>query len=47
MKYRAYRKKLRIKEIPITFTDRKFGSTKMTLKIVLEALLRVWQLRFS
>jgi dolichol-phosphate mannosyltransferase len=47
MKYRAYRKKLRIKEIPITFTDRKFGSTKMSFKIVLEGLLRVWQLRFS
>jgi dolichol-phosphate mannosyltransferase len=47
MKYRAWRKKFRIKEVPITFVDRKEGISKMTKGIVKEAILGVWKMRFS
>jgi len=36
----------RVCEIPIYFEDRAIGSSKMNLSIVLEAVWRVWQLRF-
>jgi dolichol-phosphate mannosyltransferase len=45
--YRAYRSGFRIKELPITFVDRRFGKSKMRLPIVLEALRIVWTLRFG
>jgi dolichol-phosphate mannosyltransferase len=45
MKYRAYRKKCGIIEIPITFTDRRRGKSKMSKRIFLEALLGVWKMR--
>jgi dolichol-phosphate mannosyltransferase len=45
--WRARRLGLRIEEVPITFTDRTEGSSKMTGSIVREAILRVigwrWQ----
>ncbi len=47
MKYRAWRRKFRIKEVPITFVDRKEGQSKMTKGIVKEAILGVWNMRFS
>jgi len=47
MKYRAWRKKFSIREIPITFVDRKEGQSKMTKGIVKEAILGVWKMRFS
>jgi len=47
MKYRIIKKGFTYKEFPITFPDRKFGKAKMSKKIFLEAMLRVWQLRFS
>ena len=47
MKYRAWRKKFRIKEVPITFVDRKEGISKMTKGIVKEAIMGVWKMRFS
>lgn len=34
----------RFKEIPIYFADRRWGQSKMSLRIQLEAALRVWQL---
>ena len=46
MKYRAFRKGLRIKEVPILFVDRRRGQSKMSRKIFLEALLNIWKLRF-
>ncbi|MBR6470403.1 MAG: polyprenol monophosphomannose synthase [Victivallales bacterium] len=46
MKYRAFRKGLRIKEIPITFVDRRRGKSKMSRRIFVEALLNIWKLRF-
>ena len=39
--WRASRAGLRIEEVPITFTDRALGSSKMTGDIVREAMLRV------
>lgn len=45
LKYRASRAGFTLREIPIVFADRKRGKSKMTLAIVLEAALRVWQLR--
>lgn len=47
MKYSAWKKGFRIKEIPITFVDRKEGVSKMTKGIVKEAILGVWKMRFS
>jgi len=37
----------RIVEIPIYFADRKWGKSKMNLRIQLEAALRVWQVRWA
>ncbi len=36
---------LRFAEVPIYFAERSFGDSKMSLKIQIEAALRVWQLR--
>ncbi len=46
MKYRALRKGLRIREVPILFVDRRAGKSKMSRRIFFEALVRVWQLKF-
>ena len=46
MNYRVWLKKFRIKEIPIVFTDRRSGHSKMSKKIVREAIFIVWKLRF-
>jgi dolichol-phosphate mannosyltransferase len=43
MAYLAQVEGCRIREIPIHFTDRRFGTSKMSLEIQLEAALRVWQ----
>ena len=45
MTYRAIKKGFRVKEIPITFSDRQMGQSKMSKRIVLEAVLLVWKLR--
>ncbi len=45
--YRAYKAGFRIAETPIIFPDRTLGNSKMSRKIVGEALLRVWGIRFS
>lgn len=46
MKYRAVKQKLRVVETPIIFIDRRVGQSKMSRAIFLEALLKVWSLRF-
>ena len=46
MNYRVWLKKFHIKEIPIVFTDRRSGHSKMSKKIVREAIFIVWKLRF-
>jgi dolichol-phosphate mannosyltransferase len=45
MTYRTIQKGFRVKEIPITFSDRQLGQSKMSKKIVLEAVVLVWKLR--
>jgi dolichol-phosphate mannosyltransferase len=45
MNYRAWRKGLHIREVPIIFLDRTLGDSKMTKRISLEALWIVWWLR--
>ena len=45
--YRAVKKGFRVAEVPIVFEDRRVGHSKMSRRIVLEALLTVWRLRFS
>ncbi|HEX9981311.1 MAG TPA: polyprenol monophosphomannose synthase [Flavobacterium sp.] len=45
MKYRAYLKKFRIKEVPIIFTERANGHSKMSNAIIREAVFGVIQLR--
>lgn len=47
MKYRAYKKGFSIEEIPIIFVDRRSGRSKMSKKIVREALFIVWKLRLG
>ncbi len=43
--FRAWRKGFKVGEISIIFTDRVEGSSKMSGKIVREAVWRVWKLR--
>ena len=45
MSFRAWKKGFRLKEIPIVFTDRVEGQSKMSKKIVREAIWMVWWLR--
>ncbi len=45
MTYKAWKKGFRIKEISIIFVDRIKGKSKMSKKIVREAVLMVWKLR--
>jgi dolichol-phosphate mannosyltransferase len=47
MTFRAARRGARIREVPITFVDRRVGQSKMSRRIVVEALLVVLQLRFE
>ncbi len=44
--YRTWLHEFRIKEIPIVFTDRRSGQSKMSKKIIREAILVVWKLLF-
>ena len=47
MSFKAWRKGFRLKEIPITFTDRRHGRSKLSRTIVMEALWKVlaWGVR--
>ena len=46
MKFAAWKLGFRIKEVPITFEDRKFGTSKMHKGIVKEGILGVLKLRW-
>lgn len=46
MSFRAWKKGFRIIEIPIVFVDRTEGTSKMSRKIILEAVWMVWRLRW-
>ena len=45
MNFRAWVKGYKIKEIPIIFSDRTIGQSKMSRTIVYEAIFMVWRLR--
>ena len=45
MVYRAFLRGHSIVEVPIVFPDRTGGKSKMSKKIILEAMLMVWKLR--
>lgn len=47
MKYNVSKKGFGIKEIPIIFYGRREGKSKFNLRIILEAFLLVWKLRFQ
>lgn len=46
MNFRTWVKKFRIKELSIVFTDRRVGQSKMSKKIVREAIIVVWKLKY-
>jgi len=46
MNYKAWLKGFKLKEVSIIFMDRVAGTSKMSKKIVKEAIFRVWKLRF-
>ena len=45
MKFLAWKRGFRLKEIPIIFYNRELGESKMQGFIVLEAIWGVWKLR--
>jgi dolichol-phosphate mannosyltransferase len=47
MNYKAWKKGFKITELPITFVDRTHGTSKMSKKIVYEAVLLVWKLKLQ
>jgi dolichol-phosphate mannosyltransferase len=47
LKYRASRRGFIGKEVPILFEDRRVGQSKMSFKIVLEALYKVWLMKWE
>jgi dolichol-phosphate mannosyltransferase len=45
--FRAHREGLTIAEVPITFTDRREGQSKMSRQVIFESVLMPWRLRFA
>jgi dolichol-phosphate mannosyltransferase len=45
--HRAHQMGFRVRETPIIFHDRRVGASKMSSRIVAEAMLVVWKIRFS
>ncbi|CCF83711.1 Glycosyl transferase family 2 (fragment) [Nitrolancea hollandica Lb] len=45
--FRAHQAGYRIVEVPIQFEERRAGQSKLSARIILEALVRVWQLRLA
>ncbi len=45
--YRALRRGFRVVEVPIVFADRRVGHSKMSRRIVFEAIRKVWAIRGS
>jgi dolichol-phosphate mannosyltransferase len=46
MKYAAVRHGFKVIEVPITFIDREFGTSKMSTSIFKEAIFGVWKMRW-
>jgi dolichol-phosphate mannosyltransferase len=45
--YRALKRGFEVREVPIVFADRRVGKSKMSRRIVAEALWMVWKIRFD
>jgi dolichol-phosphate mannosyltransferase len=45
LNFKTYKKGFRLLEIPIVFEDRRVGISKMSKRIIIEAIFRVWGLR--
>jgi dolichol-phosphate mannosyltransferase len=45
MSFKTWRKGFRVREIPIVFSDRRVGISKMSRRIIVEAAFMVWRLR--
>lgn len=45
MSYKVWKKGFRLVEVPIVFADRRVGTSKMSKKIVYEAVFMLWKLR--
>jgi dolichol-phosphate mannosyltransferase len=45
--YRAMKHGFRVVEVPILFHDRTRGRSKLSRRIVIEAMFMVWRLRFE
>jgi dolichol-phosphate mannosyltransferase len=45
MSFKAWKRGFRLREIPIVFSDRRVGVSKMSKRIVREAAVMVWRLR--
>ena len=46
MTFRAWRRGFRLGEIPIVFVDRTLGESKMSKRVIREAVTKVWKLRW-
>jgi dolichol-phosphate mannosyltransferase len=47
MNFRSWKKGFKLTEVPIIFTERNEGHSKMSKSIVYEAVFMVWKLKFS
>ncbi len=47
MAYRAHRQGFRVREIPIVFTERRAGKSKLSRAVIWEAIWLPWKLRFK
>lgn len=45
--YRTIQRNMNVKEIPIVFSERNHGISKMTKDIVLKAIINVWKIKFK
>jgi dolichol-phosphate mannosyltransferase len=45
--YKAFKNRLSIVEIPITFVDRREGRSKISRRVILESVIVPWRLRFD
>lgn len=47
LKFRVWRTGLAVREVPFVFTERRSGESKMSKRILWEAVWRVWKLRLA
>jgi dolichol-phosphate mannosyltransferase len=45
--YRVVCRGFRVREVPFTFVDRRAGKSKMSAAIIVEAVWKIWRIRFD